>query len=623
MSILIFQVMKSKAKPILYVFFLKAVLLFLPFYLNAQVTIGTVSEPQSGALLDLKEWDIINYSPDSANSKKGLSFPKVSLSEKESLFPLYTTTAEPQVNSAKGMVVYNVNSKIAGLNVGLCVWNGTEWSPIAGGGSDIAKMDINCTGKITVNGSIVKEELLSPASNSIILPVTVSQEGKYQVVAYSDPDNDYYFEATGEFLKKGNFDLILKGVGTPKYSTLDRKNTKDKIKIHMNGTAYDVATKCPSMTFPELEVEDIPVKYYFSCSQVNISGVKLNTTQSSQGSYITVRLQVSKASIGAKYHIQTNTSNGVKFEGNGTLYSEQQVITLEADGTTPTMAGIANFYFITNSSDSRLSNCSVEIPISGRTVNVVVMGVTGGAWDIGGDESGVRKILGCAELFGLGSDTHSVYPVDGISFSRTTSFPSSLNNVDVLIMSYDASGKSISNNEQNMLLNFVNIDKGVLIQCLENGNSLNITNNIFESTIISSRNQTRATDCAATLLPGNQIVNGMYMDLGNKKIGYDGGYNLSFNISDFTNVEVIATRDCDNEATILKHKSKPYILLGDGGILCSENARTSTNNSPLLVDSNGLPEVKTHAPYSTPVYNSHLFENIMLWAINYRISVKP
>jgi hypothetical protein len=613
--------MKLKTKPILYVFFLKTVLLFLPLYLSAQVTIGSISEPQSGALLDLKEWDIVN-SPDSANSKKGLSFPKVNLSAKDSLFPLYATTAEPQTNGAKGMVVYNVNTKASGLNAGLCVWNGTEWSSIAGGGtSDIAKVDIDCTGKIVVNGSLVKSVVLTPTSNTIILPVTVNREGKYQIVVYSDPDNNYYFEATGEFLKKGNFDLILNGFGTPKYSTSEKKNMKDKIKIYMNGTAYDIATKCPSMTLPELTVEDIPVKYYFNCSKVDISGAKLKLKQSSAGSYITIRLQVLPESIGAKYHIQTNTNNGIMFEGKGTLSSEQQTITLDANGAIPMTAGMADFYFTTNSSDPRLSNCSAEIPITGRTIKVVTWGVSGGAWDISGDKS-VRSILGCAELFGLGSNTNPIYPVDGISFSHVTSFPASLDDVDVLIMSYNASGSLISNREQNELLNFVERDKGVLIQCLEAGNSLNIANSIFESNI-TRLNQTNATDCAATLLPGNRIVNGMYMDLSHKKIGYDGGYNLAFTISDLTNVEIIATRDCDKNPTVFKHKSKPYILLGDGGILCSGNAGTSTSDSPLLVNSKGLPEVKEHAPNRTLVYNSHLFANIMLWAIDYRMSVKP
>jgi hypothetical protein len=626
--------MKPKAKSFMPAFFpnvflrmllFSVFLLFItPFCLEAQVTIGTLSAPENGALLELKEWDATFSTPDVANSKRGLLFPKVSLSSGKSLFPLYATTEEPEASAAKGMIVYNVNSKATGVNVGLCVWNGKEWSSIAGGGlSSTAIFDVNCSRPITVNGNLAKGEMLTPALNTIILPVTVSREGKYHILACSEPDNHYYFEAAGEFPKTGNFNLALSGIGTPQYSTPERNETKDSVKLYLNGEAYDVASKCPSTALPGLKVNDLPVNYFFSCAQVNLSDAGLKVNRPSTGAFISIRLQVPKASVGAKYRIETNTNSGIKFEGEGTLQSEQQTVTLKANGATPATVGAIRFEFTTNSSDPRLDACPVEVLVSGRSIRVAAWGKDdSGEWDIGSSKKGVANLLQCAELFGLGLNGNPVCPVEEIFFSRTASFPASLKQTDVVIMSYDASAAA-SENERKALIDFVN-NKGVLIQCMEDQNPMDIPDSIFGKNRIRKDGRKTGSECAATLIPGNRIVNGDYADLSGKKIGYDGGYNLAFSIADSTDIEVVATRDCDNIATALKHKTKPYILLGDGGIFCGENTPASSSEySPLLVNKRKLPEIKSnhHPNGNTAVYNAHLFANIMLWAIQYRLSL--
>jgi hypothetical protein len=612
---------KLNTKPLTLVLFM---LLFVaPFHSKAQVTIGTDSGPQSGALLDLKEWDVPEDSINAPNSKKGILFPKVRLSSDNSLSPLYETTQEPQMSAAKGMIVYNVNENAARLNVGLCVWNGKEWTPIVGGGpASTAKLEINGSDKIVVTGNLVKDVGLISAVNTIILPVIVKQIGSYNISAYSDPYNQYYFEVKGEFLRTGNFNIVLTGAGIPQYATSERSDIKDKMKIFINGDEINVSQMSPPISLPELTVEDISPNYYFNCMQVDISNAKLKVKQPSAEAQITMRLQVPKESVGGKYHIETNTVNGIKFESSGDLLAEQQAITLKSNGATPDKAGIYNFHFITNSTNPAMVNCSVDIPAVGRTVKVVVCGTNNGTWDIGVSGKGVYNMLHCPELFGLGQEINDpICPVEGIDFYRYNSLPSSLAGIDILILSYPASG-SLSSANKKALVDFVNNSNGVLIQCLEGTNSLDLAKSIFAYTI-ESNSTTSIGATAASLQTGNQIVNGEYMDLSNKKIGYDGGANLSFNISGHSNVEIIATRDSDNQPTVIKHKTKPYILLGDGGIFCGSNTFNNSSNSPLLVDSKGLPAViSNYNPgNNTSVYNAHLFANMMIWAIKYRLSL--
>jgi hypothetical protein len=87
---------------------------------QAQVTIGTHSNPYEGALLDLKELDPAN--PSNPNSAKGVLFPKVSLTDVKSLQPLITRQATA-ADSAKvrGMIVYNVNESANGIDPELSV----------------------------------------------------------------------------------------------------------------------------------------------------------------------------------------------------------------------------------------------------------------------------------------------------------------------------------------------------------------------------------------------------------------------------------------------------------------------------------------------------------------------
>lgn len=102
----------------------------------SQVTIGSNEAPQSGALLQVK--DKTGITDDSDNATKGLAFPRVALSYRNDLRPMFSggATAD-QKKSHTGLVVYNTYAGAATDDItflfkkGLYLWNGTGWGSVA------------------------------------------------------------------------------------------------------------------------------------------------------------------------------------------------------------------------------------------------------------------------------------------------------------------------------------------------------------------------------------------------------------------------------------------------------------------------------------------------------------
>ncbi|MCL1934277.1 MAG: hypothetical protein FWF53_10770 [Candidatus Azobacteroides sp.] len=105
------------------------ILLLCAFFtapLQSQVTIGALSEPQKGALLDLKESDVSNGG---SNTTKGLMYPRVSLSDLNKLRPMLSESDanDPALQSSHtGLTVYNVNEATP-FEKGLYTWDGAKW----------------------------------------------------------------------------------------------------------------------------------------------------------------------------------------------------------------------------------------------------------------------------------------------------------------------------------------------------------------------------------------------------------------------------------------------------------------------------------------------------------------
>jgi len=98
--------------------------------LRAQITIGSDSSPEKGALLQLKTDETGNQPSVTTNKEGGgLLLPRIELKNKNDLFFISNTDPRFGVTSLRhtGLLVYNLKTTADGLKPGMYVWNGAEW----------------------------------------------------------------------------------------------------------------------------------------------------------------------------------------------------------------------------------------------------------------------------------------------------------------------------------------------------------------------------------------------------------------------------------------------------------------------------------------------------------------
>lgn len=172
------------------------------FNTYAQVTIGSAVPPTPGSILEIKE-----YAEDDAravngsNSTKGISLPRVTLTSKNNLFPMFAKedgvnpNSEYITNKANidaehtGLIVYNTLDA-SGLCPGLYVWDGNKWSGLNApqvksvtssiGGINISKGASTPT-NITLMNLPVLVTLESPSTCQSIKDITWTTEGPASV----------------------------------------------------------------------------------------------------------------------------------------------------------------------------------------------------------------------------------------------------------------------------------------------------------------------------------------------------------------------------------------------------------------------------------------------------------
>lgn len=101
--------------------------------LHAQVTIGTMTEPVNGVLLELKEFDDNEAQIGGRTANRGLMMPRVALSDATNLFPMFDAVVNNKY--VKDGIEVGDKSSIDEDHVGLSVWGilrGQKCSNLAG-----------------------------------------------------------------------------------------------------------------------------------------------------------------------------------------------------------------------------------------------------------------------------------------------------------------------------------------------------------------------------------------------------------------------------------------------------------------------------------------------------------
>ncbi|MCC8146607.1 MAG: fibrobacter succinogenes major paralogous domain-containing protein [Bacteroidales bacterium] len=179
--------MKKVSKLLLYLW------LSAPFCVQGQMTIGSLADPHSGAVLELK------------SSNKGLLLPRISLND-VNVFQLEETTGST-ADMAEGMIVYNTNESIAdGSGKGVYLWDGSKWV-VAFDGTGGNSGNKGGSGDIVINnGNSIPVIPSTGGSRSAILTTDCTTAGDW---SFSLETGAAYATMENADLSAGTFDIVF------------------------------------------------------------------------------------------------------------------------------------------------------------------------------------------------------------------------------------------------------------------------------------------------------------------------------------------------------------------------------------------------------------------------------
>jgi len=235
------------------------IVLILPIYLAAQITVGSPHQPEKGSLLDIKEND--NTGP---NSIRGLGIPKVALSSLTELYPMYGSlgaeTEEYIQNKTllkkkhTGLTVYN-NNENSTFAAGFYLWDGEKWLINELMATPMPAIDELMCGAIRIYpstftaGAYFRCIIMLPYTGGNGGKYTQFDDGLYKYASQNSSQIDFKIRVAEGRLAIGNGELILIGEGIIPSST-------EEVTVEVN-----IFGKNCSFTFNEQEEAERVLSY--------------------------------------------------------------------------------------------------------------------------------------------------------------------------------------------------------------------------------------------------------------------------------------------------------------------------------------------------------------------------
>lgn len=626
---------------------------------NAQVTIGNEEQPIAGSLLQIKSKP--NITDDGANSNRGLALPRVALSEKKQLFPMFLTNPDDSTSGANadyttnksaidkahtGLIVYNLTENDdKELCLGLNQWDGEQWNCFQSKmGNAIASID-NCD-NITFSG-VYQDKVSLNSGNYMNITLNVTKAGAYTVTARASyagdnsVDNGYYFTTTGVFLTTGTYALQIPGNGTPLKYTPSSNPSGDVITIFMNDkqlTLADGSTTCPK----NIVVEDSSVKplYTMDCSKTKVYGVyKIDEELDTDQHYIEVTLN-SDAPYGATYHIETNTVDGIYFKGSGLLTGATQTVKLIGYGIPTSMTD--KKLTITSNSKKSVATCSATVYMCYTKKRILGIGYYNNSFGYHLQSgSAPYKVLTASQNFGTAMN--SIIKIDGFEFGYIDG-ESQGNISGTGIINQTALDQELAKNPDIILVGyFLNFDSAT-IQKLQNyiynggvlllfsevyyGNASTMVNafmkSLFGDNGITYNGRNAAGDAYQFAGVNDEVLVGSFGDLRGKRWGEDASATLilsgipSGDIITYTGANAANNSTTYSGVSMFRHRTLNLFWCGDGGFLSNPSGYVgsygSTTICPFAMDASYNPITRTGWSGGN-IENSRFFCNLMAWAI--------
>lgn len=199
-------------------------LLSFPIHSFSQVTIGLNEEPMPGAILQLKQ--TTDLSNGDANATKGLLLPRVILSKKKELYPMFLKDPENPTSEVKqeyidnkpkidkehtGLLVFNIKDNIEEvLCFGVNSWDGEQWKCLRSRTNYV----MDCS-TVKVVGIYRVNQPLYPDQHYITMNIIADSDAEgaiYHIV--TNTVDGIYFEGKGRLIA-GSQNIKLEGKGTP------------------------------------------------------------------------------------------------------------------------------------------------------------------------------------------------------------------------------------------------------------------------------------------------------------------------------------------------------------------------------------------------------------------------
>ncbi|MDR1707204.1 MAG: hypothetical protein LBR46_04295 [Prevotella sp.] len=659
---------------------ISAILLFallISQFMIAQVTIGLGEEPEKGTLLQLKEKD--NVTDDTKNAYRGLGLPRVTLSKKDQLYPMFlsdpdnplsnpnndyddATKKEAQDKKHTGLIVYNlVEDEEEGLCKGLNQWNGKEWSCFQEKMGNAVGNITNCS-SLAVNGAYKNTEPLN-SSNYLTVTLNITKIGPYTITGRAgyngdaSIENGYYFITSGMFLTPGEYTIQIPGSGRPLQHTPD-SSPGDIITLTMNDKPLTLAnnTSCP--LYIKVEDSNLRAAYTMNCEQTVVNGVYRLNQPLSASNTITVYITTEDDPLvdGSTCVLKTNEVDGIKFESQPIILTRNQTIPVILSGSgTPTSVDTKRLT-ITSNSITNVATCYANVPIAFTKKKILGIKGAGGADYYGygiGYWTGIyasmtntfglggRKMLMAPANFG--TESTSTIKTEGYDFVDGGNDPlagtlQSLINThepDIIVLGYSYAP---DNNAIDVLIRYME-NKGVVVAAMESLSGVerlfNRVLNLPTGTVTAAYRGGPGSIYTFNYMVGDEILNGPFGDVREKYWGEDASTTVVVNNVPPGMVNVYSTGNCyspnlgaagqtngGNMISVCRFKQLNLVWIGDGGFWSRGVNQVEVDSNticPLYYNNDFTPAVGTFGANSgatsVNIYNSFFYVNVMAWAI--------
>lgn len=388
------------------------------------------------------------------------------------------------------------------------------------------------------------------------------------------------------------------------------------------------------------------------CGSVKINGTYSVGVALSALNTITLTLNVTNAVSGGTYNIYTDTQNGMRFSGTGTLVKGTQNIVLQGTGA-PQSGGVTTQFTISFAySNAVASPSSCTVSMGADVLPIARGGIFGfgfyeGTYGYHVESSASKAMLNASSNFGTNAD--SKVKSDGFTFTPTVASDgltqaNFLNSVgwksdpDIIVNGYHSNINSGSASDRvilDSLVNYLNRG-GVLILFDEYVGANNITLQLCKKLFpIQAASITSTGGGAAgysyqipTTVADDDITTGPFGSIKGLAWGEDASTTFVLkglpadSIVVYTTNRTMSGTGDGTGVTMFRHKRLNLFWVGDGGFLSNPSSTIgiypSTTICPFAVNSSYTPIPRTgwgSGVNGNTVHNSQIFGNIMYWAV--------